>query len=104
MADGRSETFFGAGRWPQHGENSFTQQQTPPGQHGQASQVQTPVSQQPQSQTQLQEVPQQLAEHAGLAWGAEAEANNEANKSANRYIKNLRVEKWLTQIEKMNTI
>jgi len=50
--------------------------------------VQTPVWQQPQSQTQQQEFPQQLPAQAGGAWGAAADENNVAIRKTNRYIKN----------------
>jgi hypothetical protein len=70
----------------------FTQQQTPPGQQGQASQVQTPVSQQPQSQTQQQASWQQLPVQAGEALGADPpaiEATMAATKKMNEYIETL---------------
>lgn len=71
------------------GLNYFTQQHAPPGQQGQASQTQTPVSQQPQSQTQQQELPQQLPAHAGAAMGAAIEENNAASRNVSVYIRNL---------------
>lgn len=73
--------------------NYFTQQHTPPGQQGQASHTQTPVWQQPQSQTQQQELPQQLPAHAGAAMGAAIEENNEASRKVSVYIRNLQ-QKW----------
>jgi hypothetical protein len=68
----------------------FTQQQAPPGQPGQASQVQTPVSQQPQSQTQQQAPLQQLPAQVGAVLGAAPaviEATTATRKKTNEYIK-----------------
>lgn len=67
----------------------FTQQQTPPGQHLQVSQTQTPVSQQPQSHAQQQDFPQQLPAQAESALGAAVNENKDASKKTSRYINNL---------------
>ena len=76
----------------------FTQQQAPPGQQGQASQVQTPVSQQPQSPTQQQAPLQQPSAQAG-ALGAAAEEKSVASKNMNTYIEKSPSRKWQTQIK-----
>ena len=76
----------------------FTQQQTP-GQPGQASQTQVPVSQQPQSQRQQQAPLQQPSAQAGAALGAAAEEKSVASKNMNTYIEKSPSRKWQTQIK-----
>jgi hypothetical protein len=61
--------------------------------------VQTPVSQQPQSQRQQQAPLQQPSAHAGAAFGAAAEEKSEASKNMNTYIEKSPSRKWQTQIK-----
>jgi hypothetical protein len=66
----------------------FTQQHAPLGEQGQVSQVQPPVSQQPQTQSQTEApLAQQPSAQAGVAWGAEGVEKSEASKNISAFIK-----------------